>query len=225
MASRAASPPNLLQPGGGECGDRRADDASERRAPDPAARRDAPAIARTDRSPGAESSSDRTLRVLRMADMPRWHRLSHRGRRPLLQRSPSLRPRRGRCAADREDGRNLPQGRADRRAYAHERQSGPRRFDALALARGDGRYARLLKNLARADLLILDDWGLAPLTPEQARDLLEIIDDRHGRGSTIVTSQLPVDHWHEVIGNPTIADAIVDRLVQRSPAHIERRQH
>src|SRR3981189_253471 len=65
MASRAASPPNLLQPGGGECGDRRADDASERRAPDPAARRDAPAIARTDRSPGAEVSSDRTLRVLR----------------------------------------------------------------------------------------------------------------------------------------------------------------
>jgi len=64
----------------------------------------------------------------------------------------------------------------------------PRLFDALALARGDGRYARLLKNLARADLLILDDWGLAPLTPEQARDLLEIIDDRHGRGSTIVTS-------------------------------------
>ena len=66
----------------------------------------------------------------------------------------------------------------------------------------DGRYARLLKNLARADLLILDDWGLAPLTPEQARDLLEIIDDRHGRRSTIVTCQLPVDHWHEVIGNP-----------------------
>jgi DNA replication protein DnaC len=92
----------------------------------------------------------------------------------------------------------------------------PRLFDALALARGDGRYARLLKNLARADLLILDDWGLAPLTPEQARDLLEIIDDRHGRGSTIVTSQLPVDHWHEVIGNPTIADAILDRLVHNA---------
>src|SRR3981189_3430522 len=72
-------------------------------------------------------------------------------------------------------------------------------FDALALARGDGRYARLLKNLARADLLILDDWGLAPLTPEPARDLLAIIDNRHGRGSTIVTSQLPVDHWHGVI--------------------------
>ena len=92
----------------------------------------------------------------------------------------------------------------------------PRLFDALALARGDGRYARLLKNLARADLLILDDWGLAPLTPEQARDLLEIIDDRHGRGSTIVTSQLPADHWHEVLGNPTIADAILDRVVHNA---------
>ena len=89
----------------------------------------------------------------------------------------------------------------------------PRLFDALALARGDGRYVRLLKSLARVELLILDDWGLAPLTSEQGRDLLEIVDDRHGRGSTIVTSQLPVDHWHEVIANPTIADAILDRLV------------
>ncbi len=92
----------------------------------------------------------------------------------------------------------------------------PRLFDALALARGDGRYARLLKTLARVQLLILDDWGLAPLTPEQGRDLLEVIDDRHSRGSTIVTSQLPVDHWHEVIGNPTIADAILDRLVHNA---------
>ena len=83
----------------------------------------------------------------------------------------------------------------------------------LALARGDGRYARLLKSLARVELLILDDWGLAPLTSQQGRDLLEIVDDRHGLGSTIVTSQLPVDHWHEVIVDPTIADAVLDRLV------------
>ena len=89
----------------------------------------------------------------------------------------------------------------------------PRLLDALALARGDGRYARLLKSLARVELLILDDWGLAPLTSQQGRDLLEIVDDRHGRASTIVTSQLPVDHWHEVIVDPTIADAILDRLV------------
>jgi len=92
----------------------------------------------------------------------------------------------------------------------------PRLFDALALARGDGRHARLLKSLARVELLILDDWGLATLTQEQSRDLLEIVDDRHNRGSTIVTSQLPVDHWHEAIANPTIADAILDRLVHNA---------
>src|SRR6266853_2395745 len=92
----------------------------------------------------------------------------------------------------------------------------PRLFEALALARGDGRYGRLLKTLGRVQLLILDDWGLAPLTGEQRRDLLEIMDDRHNRGSTIVTSQLPVDHWHEVIANPTVADAILDRLVHNA---------
>src|SRR5580765_3965635 len=92
----------------------------------------------------------------------------------------------------------------------------PRLFEALALARGDGRYGRLLKTLGRVQLLILDDWGLAPLTGEQRRDLLEIMDDRHERGSTIVTSQVPVDHWHEVIGDPTIADAVLDRLVHNA---------
>ena len=92
----------------------------------------------------------------------------------------------------------------------------PRLFDALALARGDGRHARLLKSLARVELLILDDWGLAPMTAEQRRDLLEIMEDRHGRASTIVTSQLPVEHWHDIIGDPTIADAILDRLVHNA---------
>ena len=85
-----------------------------------------------------------------------------------------------------------------------------------ALARGDGRHGRLLKTLGRVQLLILDDWGLSPLTGEQRRDLLEIMDDRHERGSTIVTSQVPVDHWHEVIGDPTIADAVLDRLVHNA---------
>jgi DNA replication protein DnaC len=89
----------------------------------------------------------------------------------------------------------------------------PRLLDALALARGDGRHARLLKSLARAELLILDDWGLAAMTSEQGRDLLEIVDDRHGRASTIVTSQLPVGDWHDVIADPTVADAVLDRLV------------
>ena len=89
----------------------------------------------------------------------------------------------------------------------------PRLFDALALARGDGRHARLLKSIARTELLILDDWGLANVTADQGRDLLEILDDRQGRGSTIVTSQVDVKHWHEMIANPTVADAILDRLV------------
>jgi DNA replication protein DnaC len=92
----------------------------------------------------------------------------------------------------------------------------PRLFEALALARGDGRYARLLKNLSRVELLIRDDWGLAPLTGEQRRDLLEVIDDRHQRGSTVITSQVPIDHWHEVIADPTIADAVLDRLVHNA---------
>ena len=92
----------------------------------------------------------------------------------------------------------------------------PRLFDALALARGDGRHARLLKSIGRVELLILDDWGLANLTPDRGRDLLEIADDRNGRGSTIITSQLPVEHWHETSGNPTIADAILDRVVHNA---------
>ena len=86
-------------------------------------------------------------------------------------------------------------------------------LEGLGLARGDGRYARMLKSLARVQVLILDDWGLTPLTAEQRRDLLEIVHDRHGRAATIVTSQLPVENWHAHIGDPTIADAVLDRLV------------
>jgi DNA replication protein DnaC len=89
----------------------------------------------------------------------------------------------------------------------------PRLLEGLGIARGDGRYARTLKNLARVQLLILDDWAITPLTGEQRRDLMEVVDDRHDRASTIITSQVPVDHWHEHIGNPTIADAVLDRLV------------
>lgn len=102
----------------------------------------------------------------------------------------------------------------DGRIVAYHRV--PRLFEALALARGDGRHARMLKGIARTDLLILDDWGLAVLTASERRDLLEIMEDRHGRGSTIVTSQLPVDHWHEAIGDPTLADATLDRLVHNA---------
>ena len=92
----------------------------------------------------------------------------------------------------------------------------PRLFAALALARGDGRYARLLKALARVDLLILDDWGPERLDDDQRRDLLEIVEDRYERRSTIITSQIPVDRWYEIIGNPTIADAVLDRLVHNA---------
>ncbi len=102
----------------------------------------------------------------------------------------------------------------DGRAVAYHRV--PRLFEALAIARGDGRHGRMLKSLAKTDLLILDDWGLAVLTSIERRDLLEILEDRHGRGSTIVTSQLPVEHWHEAIGDPTLADAILDRLVHNA---------
>jgi DNA replication protein DnaC len=86
-------------------------------------------------------------------------------------------------------------------------------FEDLALAKGDGRYLKLLKTFAKADLLVLDDYGLIQLGREQRHDLLEILEDRHGLKSTLVTSQLPVDHWHEQIGDPTMADAILDRLV------------
>lgn len=99
----------------------------------------------------------------------------------------------------------------DDRSVLYQRM--PRLLISLALARGDGRHVRLLRTLSRVDLLILDDWGLASLTPEQGHDFLEIVDDRHDRNSTIITSQLPVEHWHETIPNPTIADAILDRLV------------
>jgi len=86
-------------------------------------------------------------------------------------------------------------------------------FEDLALAKGDGRYLKLLKAFAKADLLVLDDYGLTQLGRDQRHDLLEILEDRHGLKSTLVTSQLPVDHWHEQIGDPTMADAILDRLV------------
>jgi DNA replication protein DnaC len=92
----------------------------------------------------------------------------------------------------------------------------PKIFSELALARGDGRYARVLKTLARVDLLILDDWGLEPLNADARHDLLEILEERYGRRSTVVTSQLPVQQWHEVIGDPTYADAILDRLVHNA---------
>jgi len=92
----------------------------------------------------------------------------------------------------------------------------PRLFAALALARGDGRYARLLRSLSRVDLLVLDDWGPEPLDAAQRRDLLEIVEDRYDARSIMITSQLPVDRWYEIIGDPTLADAILDRIVHNA---------
>jgi len=92
----------------------------------------------------------------------------------------------------------------------------PRLWHELTIAKGDGRYPKLLAGLAKMDLLVLDDFGLTPLTDEQRRDLLEILEDRHGTRSTLVTSQLPLEHWHEAIGDPTLADAILDRLIHHA---------
>lgn len=92
----------------------------------------------------------------------------------------------------------------------------PRLLEDLALSHHDGRYRKLMKSLLKADLLVLDDFGLAPLTTEQQRDLLEIIEDRYDRRSTLITTQLPVKHWHDILADPTLADAIMDRLVHNA---------
>ncbi len=105
--------------------------------------------------------------------------------------------------------------RADRIVLYHRL---PRLFAELELARGDGRFDRLFRKLVRADLLILDDWGPDRLTTTQRRDLMEIVEERYGRRSTIITSQLPTDKWHAALGDPTVADAICDRVVHN--AHV-----
>lgn len=95
-------------------------------------------------------------------------------------------------------------------------QRAPRMLGDLALARADGRLPRLMTSWAKLDVLVIDDLALRPLTPEQAGDLLEVIEDRSQLRSTIVTSQLPVSHWHDSLGEPTIADAILDRLLHNA---------
>lgn len=92
----------------------------------------------------------------------------------------------------------------------------PRLLSELSTAKADGRYPKLLSSLARADVLVLDDWCLHPLTDSHRRDLLEILEDRYGNRSTVVTSQLPVATWHDAIGDATLADAVLDRLVHNA---------
>ena len=92
----------------------------------------------------------------------------------------------------------------------------PRLFEELAISRVDGKYLKLLSNLAKSDLLILDDWASMPLVDEQRRALFEILEDRYDRKSTLVAAQIPVEKWHDALGNPTLSDAILDRLVHNA---------
>jgi DNA replication protein DnaC len=106
--------------------------------------------------------------------------------------------------------------KACREGYATLYFRATRLFGELATARALGRYERMLKTLLRADLLILDDWGTSVLTADQRRDLFEITEDRYDRRSTLIATQLPTKHWHETIGDPTLADAILDRLIHNA---------
>jgi DNA replication protein DnaC len=92
----------------------------------------------------------------------------------------------------------------------------PRFFRELSIAKGDGRYPKLINTLAKTDVVVFDDFGSSTLKDEHRRDLLEILEDRYGVRSTLVTSQFPVKNWHELIGDPTLADAILDRLVHNA---------
>jgi DNA replication protein DnaC len=92
----------------------------------------------------------------------------------------------------------------------------PRLFEQLRIAHGDGSYPRLMNQLARADLLILDDWAIQKMAATQRNDLMEIIEDRHGLKATLIASQLPIDHWHDYIGEATLSDAILDRLLHNA---------
>lgn len=91
-----------------------------------------------------------------------------------------------------------------------------RLLETLSIAHGDGRFGKLIQQLAKTDLLVLDDWGLEKMTLGQRNDLLEIMEDRHGLRSTLITSQLPINQWHKAIGDATLADAILDRLLHNS---------
>lgn len=105
---------------------------------------------------------------------------------------------------------------ACRRGFTATYVRAPRILHDLAVARGDGSYERLLARLLKVELLAIDDWLVAPLRDAERRDLLEVLEDRHERASTLIASQLPITAWHEAIGEPTLADGIVDRLLHRS---------
>ena len=92
----------------------------------------------------------------------------------------------------------------------------PRLFQEIAIARADGSYAKLMNKIAKNKVLIIDNFGIAPMADSERRDLLEVIEDRQGLTSTIIVSQVPIENWHDNIGDPTIADAILDRLIHNA---------
>jgi len=106
--------------------------------------------------------------------------------------------------------------KACRRGFTVRYWRTTRLLQAVAAARADGSYATLIHKLQKTELLLLDDWGISPLQVEEARDLLDILEDRNQTRSTLITSQMPINHWHEVLADPTLADAILDRLVHNA---------
>lgn len=103
-----------------------------------------------------------------------------------------------------------------RKGYSAIYRRASRLFGELTLAKADGTYTRLLSKLARIDVLVIDDWALAPAREPERHDLLEVLEDRYGNRATIITSQLPPQKWHEYLGDPTVADAILDRLLSKA---------
>jgi len=106
--------------------------------------------------------------------------------------------------------------KACREGYSSHYVRLTRLFQELDIGRADGRYAKIMRQFAKTDVLVMDEWGLAVLTDQHRRDLLEILDDRYNMRATIITSQLPIAHWHEAVGDPTLADAILDRVVHNA---------
>jgi DNA replication protein DnaC len=102
---------------------------------------------------------------------------------------------------------------ACRKGFRAMYRRAPRFFDELRLARADGSYPRLLARVARVDVLVLDDFAIAPIADLERRDLLEVLEDRYGVRSTVIASQLPSERWHDYLGDPTVADAICDRVI------------
>ncbi len=105
---------------------------------------------------------------------------------------------------------------ACRQGYSVRYFRSSRLLDMLAIAHGDGRFAKIINQIAKTDLLVLDDWGLEKLSLGQRNDVLELMEDRHGSRSTLITSQVPIAQWHDAIGDATLADAILDRLIHNA---------